>query len=620
MLLNFKNKLLLSIIGLLLLTCAILAALSLYRLHNETRQALSYQLNATLTQAQQVVNSWVESKSAVVRSATEHLPNTIDGIEDFLTLNRASGGFDLFYVGTEEGLMLQSRPPVTLRPDYDPRARPWYKQVEAEKALVLTPPYPRASTGELVVTVAAPLKQGLGGVVAGDVPLTHLVKSLLTLATPWRSELWLVDGQNRLLAHPDTAIVKQQAYTDLFTVDNEQFGGFQQISYKNEKWLQHKIKLEGLGWTLVLLVHRQEALGSLHSLTWQLLSSSLAILILASVFVYGLARYFSQPLIETAKALDRLAEGDIQHHMALASKDEFGQISQAFNRLSEKLRDTLGQTGKLSHSLLGDIEKNSHRASETLEASRDQHSVMMALSTAVMQIADATQNIAGNAEKTAASARHGVQASQEGLARVEQSHHAIAELARQVHENSENFVQLAKTVKGIRGLLNKINEIADQTNLLALNASIEAARAGEHGRGFAVVADEVRALSQNTQQATEAIAAMTRELEQITQATLSAMEENEKTAQKSMNEGQKACEQLQAITQSNGQICDMTLETATAVEQQKAMASDVQSQTHKIQAIAQAIGEAAQAHYEDAQKLRGEVNALQSHLQASFRL
>jgi methyl-accepting chemotaxis protein len=618
--LTFKNKLLLSTIGLLLLTCTILAALSLYRLHTETRQALSYQLNATLAQARQVVSSWIESKSAVVRSATEHLPADLESISDFLTLSRASGGFDLFYVGTEDGLMLQSRPPVTLRPDYDPRARPWYKQVEAEKGLVLTPPYPRASTGELVVTVAAPMKEGFKGVVAGDVTLTHLVKSLLTVVTPWRSELWLVDAQGRLLAHPDTTIVKQQPYTELFAIDNDPFAGFEQVVYKNEKWLQHEAKLEGTGWKLVLLVHRQEALEPLYGLTWQLLLSSLAILVLASLFVYGMARYFSRPLIEATQALNRLAEGDIQQHMALSSKDEFGQISQAFNRLSEKLRTTLGQTGNLSRSLLTDIEKNSARASETLGASRAQHQVMQELSNAVLQISQATQNIAQNAEKTAASARHGVQASQQGLALVDESHQAIAELARQVHENGQNFVQLAQTVKNIRSLLNKINEIADQTNLLALNASIEAARAGEHGRGFAVVADEVRALSQNTQQATEAIAAMTRELENITHSTLAAMQENEKTAQKSMDEGQKACQQLQAITQSNGQICDMTLETATAVEQQKAMATDVQNQTRKIQDIAQAIGNAAQMHHEEAENLRTEIQTLQSHLQRAFRL
>ena len=67
--------------------------------------------------------------------------------------------------------------------------------------------------------------------------------------------------------------------------------------------------------------------------------------------------------------------------------------------------------------------------------------------------------------------------------------------------------QLIEAFSRIKEVVGLISNIAEQTNLLALNATIEAARAGDQGKGFAVVASEVKNLANQTQKATEEIAA-----------------------------------------------------------------------------------------------------------------
>lgn len=619
--LSFKSKMLLATISLLLASCIVLALLSLTRLVTETSTQVRDQLDMTLQQAEMLVTGWFDSKATIVKAASERLPADKEAVSDFLTLSRLSGNFDLFYVGTQQGDMLQSYPPVKLSESYDPRKRPWYKQVEAAGKAIITPPYPRASTGELVVTLAAPMTTNLTGVVAADITLTSLVDSLLRLETRWPSELWLVDQKGQLLAHPEPErVVEKQSLNDLLSQQIKGWSGLPQVEYKDQDYFIQTIELPSTKWQLVLLVERDAALAPLYKLTWQLAISSLCILLLASGLVYMMARYFSQPLVTTAAALHSLADGNIHQRLNITSNDEFGQISTAFNLLADKLQNSLENTFRLSQELLSEAEATEQRSNTTLEATHAQQDALSQLSEAISQMSLASGEIAQNAEQTAGSAEQAAQASDAGLKLVHASQSALETLAHQVHENSEQLNELVGTVESIRNILSKINDIAEQTNLLALNAAIEAARAGEHGRGFAVVADEVRSLSQNTQSATQNIHTLIQQLEIATQKAMADMKVSEETAQVNTEHAEKASLQLKVIAEANTTICDMTVQTAGAVEEQHAMSNEVNQHSDNIADLINNSAEAAKASYDQALQLKRESISLQNQLSAAFKL
>jgi len=81
----------------------------------------------------------------------------------------------------------------------------------------------------------------------------------------------------------------------------------------------------------------------------------------------------------------------------------------------------------------------------------------------------------------------------------------IHKMKNSAHSNQDTLQSFSSIITAISTALDSITAIASQTNLLALNASIEAARAGEHGKGFAVVATEVQQLSNDTNNALDAI-------------------------------------------------------------------------------------------------------------------
>src|SRR5690606_37522760 len=83
--------------------------------------------------------------------------------------------FIFTYLGGADGSFIQ-RPQDELPEGYDPRTRPWYTQAVRADGPIITEPY-RDPTGELVVTIATPVKRygTVIGVVGGDLSLGTLV-------------------------------------------------------------------------------------------------------------------------------------------------------------------------------------------------------------------------------------------------------------------------------------------------------------------------------------------------------------------------------------------------------------------------------------------------------------
>ena len=147
---------------------------------------------------------------------------------------------------------------------------------------------------------------------------------------------------------------------------------------------------------------------------------------------------------------------------------------------------------------------------------------------------------------------------------------------------ADNIVNLEQQGQQITSVLDVIQGIAEQTNLLALNAAIEAARAGEQGRGFAVVADEVRTLAQRTQQATAEMESMISAFNNETSSAVSAMHCSQEQARVMIDTAEKSNENLTEISNTIDQINDMTMQIASAAEEQAVTVQEVVVNLHSV--------------------------------------
>ena len=132
-----------------------------------------------------------------------------------------------------------------------------------------------------------------------------------------------------------------------------------------------------------------------------------------------------------------------------------------------------------------------------------------------MKLSARTEANAASLEQTAASMSamtHTAHASADHSRAASELAHDNADSASQglsiIQQVMVSMDAVKDSSRQIGDIIAVIDGIAFQTNILALNAAVEAARAGEQGKGFAVVAEEVRALSLRSATAAREIKAL----------------------------------------------------------------------------------------------------------------
>jgi len=296
-------------------------------------------------------------------------------------------------------------------------------------------------------------------------------------------------------------------------------------------------------------------------------------------------------------AFKQAATGDVTTR--IDNPDESNLISR-INGFFEGLHNTFVKMQSISSTLTQQATSGNESAQKRESQATNQQDEVNMVATAMTQMDQTTQEIAKNAEQSAAASHQSVETTEKGSQLASTFKDSIGQLAARVNKASEIIADLDQSSQQINSIVATIQAIAEQTNLLALNAAIEAARAGEQGRGFAVVADEVRVLSQRTHASTEEISTMIKTFQSTTSTAVDTMAGCHELADNSVGDANKSAEIFQDISNAITEINHMVTQIATAAEQQSAATNEINRNTEKIRDVSQhflteASGASAQA-------------------------
>jgi len=310
----------------------------------------------------------------------------------------------------------------------------------------------------------------------------------------------------------------------------------------------------------------------------------------ASVAATGALLMPFRDLIERS---ERILDDPLARRVYTGRTDELGSLSLALKARESQITTILKRVDEAAGRLSTVSDDATEAVVDTDNAISQQLTELDSVSSAVTEMTSAIHEVASNTANTSSAAELADKSVQDGHESVEKSLSATTELARSIDEITRMIETLGTDSNAIGSVIEVINDIAEQTNLLALNAAIEAARAGEQGRGFAVVADEVRTLAQRTQNSTVEIKDIINRIQTSTNSCVSSIGSAQERAQSCVGYSEAADSSYTQISQAVSDIRNMTFQVATAVEEQSAVAEEVNRNIVNIQTQSERTNEAS---------------------------
>ena len=402
--------------------------------------------------------------------------------------------------------------------------------------------------GDLRFVLAIPCKSGAFIVTLEGSYFSDLISDKAVGTT---GNIFLIDGQGKMIANADPAIVSAQtnyiemaegdsshkSAADLFKRMTSGETGVSKFTYNGVKNICAYGTVDGSnGWAYGVTAPENEMLSAIYMIIAALIICSLVFLAGGIIAIAVYAGKIAMPITKMSKRMMLMARGDLYTPVDIVNRsDEIGVLAYEFGGTLVSIKSYIRDIDEVLHEMSrgnmlvtpqikydGDfstIEKSLKKIRKSLNHTFSEINKSSNLvAEEANQVSEGAQTLAnGAAEQSRV-----VSELMETLAAISA---ASAENSKTTKNAEENAVKAGDQVKycnekmmsaadamaeitnsalQIEKIIATIEDIAYQTNILALNAEIEAAAAGSAGKGFAVVADEVRNLANKSDKAAKA--------------------------------------------------------------------------------------------------------------------
>ena len=233
---------------------------------------------------------------------------------------------------------------------------PKFKEAVANK-VYYGPVYFRRES-EPYMTLAVTGTRRDAGVSVAEVNLKLIWDVVSQIKVGERGQAYVVDGQGRLIAHPDISLVLRNTDMSNLAQVNAALAGssgggadlteaVQNI--QGQSVLAAHAPVPKLGWQVFVELPAEEAYAPLYASLQRLALILIGALIFAVLAGMFLARRMTGPIQTLQAGASRIGSGDLSHRISVKTGDELEALADQFNEMTKRLQESYAGLSRKSH-------------------------------------------------------------------------------------------------------------------------------------------------------------------------------------------------------------------------------------------------------------------------------
>jgi methyl-accepting chemotaxis protein len=392
--------------------------------------------------------------------------------------------------------------------------------------VVVTDPFVSKLTGDLIIGIFVPITDDQGRVIAAASSSVTTAAISEILGEAWTGssgEAYLINSQgvaltpSRFTEDLKAKQLVEERFELEMKVESEgtkagltgETGVDQYNNYQGEQVLGAYAPLKELGWVILVEQASGEAFASTHELRNSVLITifiaGMLIIVITSFAIHNLVR----PIQVVTEAALRMAEGDSEQNISIASTDEIGEIAKAFRKIAVYQAEMSKTAQRLAS---GDLTATVTPKSEKDTLGRSFSQMIQNWQVLVSDVNNSSTNLFAASEQLVSAANQSGRAASQIATMMQQVAKGTSQQSESVSRTATSVEHMNRAIdgvsKGAQEQYSAVNHAASLTNKISggieevyNNASVQAQGAAE-----ALVASQTSAqIVQNTIRGMETI-------------------------------------------------------------------------------------------------------------------